>query len=143
VVERIGDLYYLFNLTPNSYFICDDNYSRGLRCYTDAEFGSYETGLAHRCDSTFVISREDRQPFLDLSIFPNPSQTDLYMHWEEAPRAAWSVDIFDSAGKWITSQAFPAGEGEAHWKLNEWLPGIYLVNVRLGNQMYSRKLVRE
>lgn len=50
IIERIGDLQYMFNYAPAWSFTCDGNYTNGLRCYEDPVIGLYETGLAESCD---------------------------------------------------------------------------------------------
>lgn len=50
IIERIGDVNYLFNPLFNWDIPCDGNYSQGLRCYQDEVIGLYETGIAESCD---------------------------------------------------------------------------------------------
>lgn len=50
IIERIGDLTYMFNYVPEWSAVCDANYSDGLRCYEDSIVGLFETGLADSCD---------------------------------------------------------------------------------------------
>lgn len=57
VMETIGDVGYLFNLYPISSLFCDGNYSMGLRCYDDSEFGFYSTGIVDSCN--FVYNWND------------------------------------------------------------------------------------
>ncbi len=40
----------MFNYAPAWSFVCDGNFSHGLRCYEDDTIGLYETGLADSCD---------------------------------------------------------------------------------------------
>jgi len=50
IIERIGDVQYMFNYAPVWSFTCDGNYTNGLRCYEDTIVGLHETGLAESCD---------------------------------------------------------------------------------------------
>tara|TARA_Y100000782_G_scaffold98497_1_gene112174 strand:- start:4458 stop:5393 length:936 start_codon:yes stop_codon:yes gene_type:complete len=78
-LERLGDLYYLFNY--NNYGCnpaIDADVIGGLRCYSDPTFGSYETGIVDSCywiyDPTSVaeINAENT-----VELWPNPVNNTL------------------------------------------------------------------
>jgi Secretion system C-terminal sorting domain len=69
IIERLGDIYYMFNFWPASYQVCDANYSTGLRCYQDDLIGLYDLEIAESCLYTGLseINKNDR-----IKIYPNP-----------------------------------------------------------------------
>lgn len=72
IIEKIGDVYYLFNFPVNAGVLCDDNYSQGLRCYQDSEIGFYSTGIADSC--TYTWTGVENKLVVDmLEVFPNPT----------------------------------------------------------------------
>lgn len=54
IIEKIGDIQYMFNYYPSASVACDGNYSAGLRCYQDSELGFYSTGIADSCDYIYI-----------------------------------------------------------------------------------------
>lgn len=73
IIERIGDLWYMFNYAPSFGFVCDGNLPGGLRCYEDAVIGHWETGIADSCDQMIVgIDQNPVIPESAISLFPNP-----------------------------------------------------------------------
>lgn len=74
ILERIGDPQYMFNWTHYSLVVCDINWTQGLRCYYDEEFGLYSTGIADSCTYTFKwtgMKNNALKPTIVLS--PNPT----------------------------------------------------------------------
>ena len=47
IIEKIGDIQYMFNWFPWSSIACDVNYTNGLRCYEDQNIGFYSNTLAY------------------------------------------------------------------------------------------------
>ena len=73
LIERLGDIYYMFNLHTLSYMVCDGNYSTGLRCYEDEEFELYDTGIADSCTYSYIwVGVSDINKIDRVKIFPNP-----------------------------------------------------------------------
>ena len=58
IIEKIGDIHYMFNFVPAWALVCDANYSAGLRCYEDSIIGLYETGLAVSCNYRHKVMQE-------------------------------------------------------------------------------------
>jgi hypothetical protein len=74
IIEKIGDVYYLFNFPLNANLICDANYSQGLRCYEDSELGFYSTGIADSCTYIWISNNIEHKSVDDmLEVFPNPT----------------------------------------------------------------------
>jgi len=69
LIERIGDLYYMFNFWPSTYQVCDGNGSTGLRCYEDLTLGLYDTGIAESCTYTGILEIDKNNR---IKTYPNP-----------------------------------------------------------------------
>ncbi|HEC43980.1 MAG TPA: T9SS type A sorting domain-containing protein [Bacteroides sp.] len=54
IIERIGDVSYMFNWYPWNSIACDMNFTSGLRCYQDEDIGLYSTGLRESCDQIMI-----------------------------------------------------------------------------------------
>jgi len=75
IVEKIGDLHYMFNWSHLSTIICDDNYTSGLRCYQDTALGLYSTGIVDSCDYVFEwVGILEAEMQSSIKVFPNPAQ---------------------------------------------------------------------
>ncbi len=79
IIEKIGDINYLFNFYPQDAMTCDANYSSGLRCYYDPIFGNYETGIVDSCNYTHIWVGINKSPENDqnLIIYPNPAKSNI------------------------------------------------------------------
>ena len=54
IIEKIGDVKYMFNWYPWSQIVCNANWTDGLRCYQDSEIGLYSTGIVDSCDYIYI-----------------------------------------------------------------------------------------
>jgi hypothetical protein len=73
IIEKIGDLQYMFNYAPSTSFSCDFNFSVGLRCYSDTVIGNYQTGITSSCDYVNIGISEKRYYYIE--VFPNPASS--------------------------------------------------------------------
>ena len=80
VVEKFGLMKYLFFYDNENLPIglCHDGLASGLRCYSDPNFGSYETGIVDSCywiyDPTSVAEINNEN---SLKLWPNPANNEL------------------------------------------------------------------
>lgn len=121
IVEKIGDVQYLFNFPLTAMVVCDANYSDGLRCYEDGQFGFYSTGIAESCTYT-GIKNYPTAP--DIKIFPNPTHGILYIHSPVQKNVI--VQVKDMAGRCLMAKTLDISR-----KINlAALPsGLYIVTV--------------
>jgi hypothetical protein len=99
IIERIGDLSYLFNLNTLSGMICDGSYSLGLRCYQDSEIGFYSTGIAESCTYTHkVTGTNDKCKDFDIDILPNPTSGLIEIKTNNEFNIATKIVIYDCLG---------------------------------------------
>jgi hypothetical protein len=73
IIECLGDLNYIINITNPLIVACDINFIHSLRCYEDPQLGLYSTGLRDSCNYVYYDSSIDlKQDFDDIKIYPNP-----------------------------------------------------------------------
>lgn len=98
IIEKIGDVYYLFNFPVNASLMCDANYSQGLRCYEDSELGFYSTGIADSCTYKYTWTGIENKSVVDiLEVFPNPTHGWLEINTSRG--IAITAKIEDLSGK--------------------------------------------
>ena len=94
IVDKIGDVNYLFNL--NSYRVaCDGNFSQGLRCYQDPQFGFYNTGIASSCNYTGVNELKSDK----IEIYPNPAKD--YINFDMGMYKDFQLSVYNSVGQTV------------------------------------------
>lgn len=103
IVEKLGDAHYLFNFQLTIDMVCDGNYSEGLRCYEDAEFGFYSTGIAPSCTYQHVwIGIKDHDSSGDVELFPNPTQGLLQINYPYQKDI--NIQVKDIAGRCLMAK---------------------------------------
>lgn len=126
IVEKIGDLSYLFNLFPESYLTCDLNYSEGLRCYEDSDFGFYSTGIADSCTYTYDwINIDKNRSKESINIFPNPTTGQMQIKIDSDKPIL--LEVFDIRGNSIYSTEF---ESEIQIDLTDQPNGVYILKLK-------------
>ncbi len=103
ILEKIGDIHYMFNWTHySSNVACDGNYTSGLRCYQDPEFGLYSTGIVDSCDYIYEwvgIHQGDLQN--QVRIFPNPAQNFVELSVDRF--SEYRAELYDLNGRLLLS----------------------------------------
>lgn len=125
IIEKIGDLHYLFNFPLSPSIVYDGNYSDGLRCYEDAQFGFYSTGIAASCTyQYFWLGIKDQGSSRGLDVFPNPAHEWLYFG-SSGPKDL-SVQVQDLWGKCLLSETLSTSR---RIDLSSLPCGLYIVTV--------------
>ena len=77
IVEKFGDLSFMFNFWPFQNVVCDMNLSNGIRCYEDPVFGYYHFQGTDSCEYTITgIDPNSKSP---ISLYPNPAGEIVYI----------------------------------------------------------------
>jgi hypothetical protein len=140
LIERIGDLYYMFNFSPSFGFVCDGSRSDGLRCYDDNVIGHYETGIADSCTYVSVgIPAHNGATTPFVRIYPNPVQDYLKIKSENCRPVFYTIR--DMPGKTIRTGSFINNT----LSVSGLLPGIYLLDLYDGqnNRIVRQKFIKE
>lgn len=102
IIEKIGDMNYLFNYYPYSSVACDGNYSAGLRCYEDSELGLFSTGIADSCNYIYRwTSIEENESNFEFNIYPNPTFGQFTISTES--KTEYTFEMTDFLGRIIKS----------------------------------------
>ena len=98
IVEKFGDLLFMFNFYPSSNLACDMNWPNGIRCYQDTAFGNYHFALTDSCSYTWTgINSKGKR---NLILYPNPSDESIQISGLNEPA---SFTINDMDGKIVES----------------------------------------
>lgn len=91
---------------------------------------------------TIIEDFMDNQP--QISVYPNPSGSEMLMHIEIGLTSTFSYTILDIYGKPVFKmppQKLP--EGQHSFNIgNISQPGIYLLQVKINDRPFSKKLIR-
>jgi hypothetical protein len=136
IYERIGDLKYMFNFAPSTSFLCDMNFSDGLRCYDDSIFGLYETGNAVSCDYATVGVYEKNSP--QIEVYPNPFSDFLTI--KLSTNGSFSYRIVNILGIEILSGMVE----DSRIDLRSLLTGIYSLELfdQNGKSVVCKKIIK-
>jgi hypothetical protein len=139
IIERIGDISYLFNLYSLSGMVCDANYSGGLRCYEDSELGFYSTGIADSCNYTYIWTGiESENAGSAFKIYPNPATDRVEI--ESTTNKKFTISLSDLSGKTlIETELF----GSSGIDLTDFQKGIYLLKITSEDKVSEvRKIIK-
>lgn len=127
IIYPIGDFTYLFNLYPYWSGACDFNYSGGLRCYEDSEFGYYSTGIADSCTYTYkwtsIKSIKDKQLKVDLG----PSPTKGLIKISCYDNINYKICLLDNLGRLIKTGNF---QKETNLDISSYPNGMYFILIQ-------------
>jgi len=74
---------------------------------------------------------------LDFQLYPNPAHTYFILKTDE--QLEMDIDLVDVNGRLL--QNWQQVKGSLRAEIGEMTPGIYLVQIRMGNRLFTRKLV--
>jgi len=138
IVEKIGDMYYLFNFFPELGLACDGNYSEGLRCYEDEELGLYSTGIADSCTYIYHwtdIEEESKETI--FIVYPNPTTDVVEINTNSQQNLV--LEISDLTGRLISKYDF---RSNMELDLSGLPDGIYLMKAIDGHSMEIKKIIK-
>lgn len=133
IVERFGDVRYLFNYMPN--INCDATFSGGLRCYADSAFGSYISPLSPGCEYN-NIATQDIEWHQSVSIHPNPVQTSFEVGW--AGEEPIHLKLVNAAGLAVIDIKLRKKNSKVD--VSQLSPGVYIALLSNGKEAVYRKV---
>ena len=83
-------------MLPEPCCVSDINEGGPFRCYSDEEFGFFETGIVPECD--YISSISDYNYFTKIEIFPNPATTFITINVNEGQQIN-EVIIYNQLGQ--------------------------------------------
>ena len=131
IIEKIGDVLYLFNFYPYSSIACDGNYADGLRCYNDSQLGNYSTGIVNSCTYKYKwtgINKVGEK--ISIHVFPNP--TDGFIEVNSNVNNNMTAEVIDFTGRLISTQSFYQN---TQFDLTNYSNGVYLLIIRQENSI--------
>ncbi|MEN9700610.1 MAG: hypothetical protein RLZZ301_1808, partial [Bacteroidota bacterium] len=132
VIERIGDLHYLFNLNPEWSYTCDASFIAGLRCFEDANTSQFSTGISPSCTHiAFAGTNELATP--QLTIFPNPSSD--YLEISNPEKSVFTYQLFNLSGQLIQQ-----GSTTDTIDLTAVKTGFYTISLTAGASTFVEKI---
>ena len=138
VTDKLGDSYFLFNLYSLS-VACDGNYSDGLRCYEDPNFGFYSTDIADSCTYTYDWTSIAEIPkALDIQIYPNP--TTGCVEIESELKKECTFTLYDVTGDILLVDN---NKGDSRLDLSSLDKGVYFLKIISdGKILGMRKIIK-
>lgn len=135
IIERFGDMHYLFNYFADFLQVCDMNSSGGLRCYEDSILGFYESGIADSCEyqEPYVgLSENDLDGF---SISPNPASDALNIIVSSGQLT--EVVLQDMNGRIVLRST------DLQISLANLQSGMYLVSVKKDGTWFQQRCIKQ
>ena len=140
---RNGNNYFLrFSSTSNPELLCiqvdDSIYSRNSDIWIKDEHAIYSE------DCSTVGVEENLSAGTDISIFPNPASKSFVVKFGLAKPQTVSMSFTDLLGKKINELSFKNVLNiNEEIDVSDLTPGVYILNVRVGEENVSRKVVVE
>ena len=72
-------------------------------------------------------------------VYPNPSQGEIQLHWENPPHSPYQVKLWDMWGRVIWEEKLPAKR--KHLDLGKFSRGTYLLQVIADGNLFTQKLL--
>ncbi|MBL7816527.1 MAG: S8 family peptidase [Saprospiraceae bacterium] len=94
------------------------------------------------CDG--LVNTEGVQESLkNVSVYPNPTQNDVSVHFYLTKNTAVQVTVFNAVGQNITTHILNGFAGQNEYPLSiKGENGVYFVQIRVGNELIVRKVVK-
>lgn len=140
VVERIGPIQDY--LMPHATFIADLIEGGPLRCYSDDDFGLFETGIAESCD--YLVGLNENKIASSFLLVPNPAKEEVHLHFNLGVSDNVLIEVFGLDGRLLQSHSVASlKQGSHNIVLNTaWLsPGVYILKLSNDNGISSGRLI--
>jgi hypothetical protein len=136
IIENIGDVNYFFNFPISG--TCDDYYADGLRCYQDANFGNYSSGIAPSCDYKNLAGVKEitNQYNIEINL-----TSDKSLSINNKNDIECSISIHDLTGKKVFEKDIKTSQSVDISKLKS---ALYIVNLsKNGETIGTKKIMLE
>ncbi len=136
VIQLLGGTWYMF---PFNYAFLDGNIRIGLRCYSDPDFGQFNSGIADECDQLIITNVEELGSNDQIKVFPNPSTGEITIELMQDFEDFDLLNIYSTEGRLIKSIELTLYENKLSLELRK--KGFYIVEVVGNEQRIIQKLI--
>lgn len=77
----------------------------------------------------------------EITIYPNPSSDIIHIRFEGSSNEKRSAVLYDMFGRQVLTQALTSAQSEM--KISEFADGIYFLQVKVGEKVFSKKILKE
>lgn len=135
IIERLGGSWYMF---PQNYGSSDWEIRIGLRCYSDPNFGFYNSGITSDCE-LIIVNVEEIENKYGISIYPNPSSERINIKFGHNPERK-EISLYSLQGNLIFTEKLDQNQDEMDFLIPQ--QGIYLLKIKLnGSETITEKIV--
>jgi len=140
ITERLGPSSAMF---PVEHGYCDEEYDKGLRCYSDSSIG-FHSFVPYSCDTFWYITFNTKETVLTeqhFQVFPNPTKDYITIHSKSYNNDNEShYYIYNTTGKLINSGEIKGIYHKLY--LGDLHQGVYFIKIRTKEEEYSTKLIK-
>lgn len=124
------------NLTPSNTILAvggvEYHYPPGLQAMWIMHLDEYGCPIPN-CDTTVSVKPIMIAKQSGISVYPNPASTHFFLHLPENEQInrenEWHIRIFNAKGRLVLQKNIPNNNGNIHFEIDGWLPGLYLLQV--------------
>jgi PKD repeat protein len=94
-------------------------------------------------DNASVTVNSSKDPL--LNIYPNPFKEGISISFNLADQKRVNIAVINTSGKIIaniTNEQYPAGEHQLRWNSKGHKPGVYILRMTVGYNVYTSKIVK-
>lgn len=102
IIEKFGDMTYMFNYEPVWSMVCDGNKGTGLRCYSDGDIGFYETGIATSCEEVVIWNHLNDNKVQDTHTAIHINRKEKHLSISDNTSANLQYSIYDFGSNLIS-----------------------------------------
>jgi len=124
---------HVFNITGNYDYRCDPHFALGMTGQIFVEGPA--TGYNSDVPETIAENR--------ILIYPNPAKDYLTIELQPRDEKIQSIRILDLVGKELLSADAPSGKSYQQFNISQFNPGLYLIQVEIGNENKIFKFVKK
>jgi hypothetical protein len=94
------------------------------------------------CNSQTAGFATDRFPKKEPVVYPNPASNKLIIDLNGINKKEIIVELYSITGKKVLSKINPAINPTIHLSLHDLKPGLYIVRLTTGNEIYTKKIIK-
>lgn len=129
IIEKVGDVKFMFNWEPYAAMACDGNFTNGLRCYYDADIEWFSIGIAGSCDYIhYWDGVENQVAAFNVSVNPNPVIDEFEICVASSIDEEYNFELYNIQGKRLFSRENIPIE-KAKIDMSDYPSGVYFYKI--------------